>query len=65
MVVLPGRGIACVNCIQEAYPSGQGFNEIAGIENLEAMERFAGPLTPSKKWPTAVEISTRPRVSER
>ena len=53
VVAMPGRGIIRVDSVLEAYPNGQGYEAAAKIARREGLERFAGPLTPSRGSPTA------------
>ena len=54
VVALPGRGIVCVVGISDAYPGGQGYEMIEGVEDREAFEKYGGVFTPTRKSPTAV-----------
>lgn len=55
VVALPGRGIVCVVGISEAYPGGQGYEIIEGVEDREAFEKYGGVFAPTPKFPTAVK----------
>ena len=55
VVALPGRGIIGVDCISEAYPGGQGYETIEGVEDRDAFREYGGVFAPSPKSPTAVK----------
>jgi len=55
VVALPGRGIVCVKSVREAYPSAQGFKEIAELKDREGFMKYGSAFAPSEKFPTAVK----------
>ena len=55
VVALPGRGIVGVNSMSEAYPGGQGYEMIEGVEDHKAFMKYGGVFAPTPKFPTAVK----------
>ena len=50
-----GRGVIGVGVLDGAFPTGQGFDAIKGIENRDGYHTFNSALAPTKKFPTAVK----------
>jgi protocatechuate 3,4-dioxygenase beta subunit len=55
VVALPGRGIIGVGAVRDAYPGGQGYDEIADLKDHDSYRKYNSALAPSQKYPTAVK----------
>lgn len=57
VVVLPGRGVVAADAIMDAYPGGQGYEQIPELRDRNSFMKFGG-VPPSPKFPTAVKELT-------
>ena len=65
LVGLPGRAIVAAQCVLGHYRKGVGAEQIAGMNERGNFDTYRNPITPGKKWPSAIkEINPLPGTEE-